>query len=378
MPSLFATLCLALLLALISSRPLCAAEAGLTEDGFALPQRGRAFHFPRDHGSHPDFRTEWWYVTGHLDGEKGERFGFQLTFFRQARRQSGEVMHLHLAHAALMNAKEQTFLHEEKLQRAGWAASASEQTLRVQQDQWHLRMESDEKLTLGFTVRADAWVELELEVAQPLVIFGKDGVSQKGASAQAASHYLTFPRLKAKGTVKQGSQQTAVTGTAWLDHEFSSSQLDAGQAGWDWAALQLHSGESIMAYRMRRTDGSTDPASSLTLIDARSQLHPFSAAEFEWKALSRWQSPHSGAEYPNTVSIVFQGRELHLRPVLQDQEQGGSITGLPYWEGACDVLDKAGQVQGRAFLELAGYAGNLSQHLAPTAPAKPAAPPAKP
>jgi predicted secreted hydrolase len=345
-----------------------------TKDGFALPQKGRAFHFPRDHGSHPEFRTEWWYVTGHLDARKGgQRYGFQLTFFRQAQRQSSGVIQMHLAHAALMDAEQQVFLHEEKLQRAGWAAAASETGLHVHQDHWFLRQTSDREMELGFTVKGEAAVELKLQVTQPLVVFGKEGVSQKGASAEAASHYLTFPRLKVQGTVKHGTDLAdEVTGEAWMDHEFSSSQLDEGQAGWDWAALQLENGQSIMAYRMRRTNGSTDPASSLTLIQADSKTQVLSASEYEWRAVSHWQSPHSQARYPNEVSLRFQGKELLLRPVLKDQEQGGSITGLPYWEGACDVMEPGNeQPVGRAFLELAGYAGNLSQHLAPTAPAKP-------
>ena len=342
------------------------AHAQTTPDGFAIPQKGRVFEFPKDHGSHEAFRTEWWYLTGHLDGPDGRRFGFQVTFFRQAGREaaSGKVSHLHLAHAALLDAASGRFLHEEKLNREGWDAFSSDETLDVRNANWSLTLdEATNRIAVAATVKADAVLKLQMEALKPLVVFGEDGVSRKGANESAASHYLTFPRLKATGSVKVGAQQHRVNGEAWMDHEFSSSQLDEGQAGWDWAAIQLKDGREIMVYRMRRTDGSTDAASTLTWIAGDGALKK---AAFDWKALATWKSPHSGAAYPNRVRIESEGSVFELRPVAQDQEQGGSITGLPYWEGACDVLDSHGEVIGRAFLELAGYAGDLKRHLGGT------------
>ncbi len=143
-------------------------------------------------------------------------------------------------------------------------------------------------------------------------------------------------------------------------NRFALESLDEGQSGWDWAAIQLKDGREVMVYRMRRTDGTTDAASSLTWIAKDGALKK---ADFSWKALAMWKSPHSGAEYPNHVRIESEGSVFELRPLVQDQEQGGSITGLPYWEGACDVLDERGEVIGRAFLELAGYAGDLRKYL---------------
>ena len=340
----------------------CQAFSQTTPDGFALPQPGRVFAFPRDHGSHEEFRTEWWYLTGHLDGDAGKRFGFQVTFFRQAARGgAGEVTHLHLAHAALLDAASGRFLHEERLHRDGWDASSSAKTLDVRNANWSLKLdETTQKITVVATVEADAVLKLELEAMKTLVVFGKDGVSRKGAAESAASHYLTFPRLKAAGIVKIGSAEHRVNGEAWMDHEFSSSQLDEGQSGWDWAAIQLTDGREIMVYRMRRTDGSTDAASTLTWITQEGSLRK---ADFIWNTLATWKSPHSGADYPNQVRIVTEGSVFELRPLEQDQEQGGSITGLPYWEGACDVLNERGEVIGRAFLELAGYAGDLRKYL---------------
>ena len=339
-----------------------------TKDGFALPQPGKVFLFPRDHGSHPDFRTEWWYITGHLDGKDGHRFGFQVTFFRQARREDNKTLHLHLAHAALLDAPSGRFLHEERLNRAGWDASSSEATLAVRNGNWSLNLdEPSQRLHIAATVQNVVLLHLECEPVKPLVVFGKDGVSRKGSSGSAASHYLTWPRLKTSGTVNLGSVEHTVTGESWMDHEFSSSQLDAGQLGWDWAALQLKDGRELMVYRMRRQDGRLDAASTLAVVERDGNVRHLASDAFAWEVLGTWKSPRSGAVYPNHVRLRFENESLELKPLAADQEQDGGITRLPYWEGACDVVDSRGQPMGRAFLELAGYAGDLSGHLAPKA-----------
>ena len=343
-------------------------HAQTSPDGFALPQSGKVFVFPRDHGSHPEFRTEWWYVTGHLDAKDGHRFGFQVTFFRQARRDNGKTLHLHLAHAALLDAQTGLFLHQERLNRAGWDAESSESTLAVRNGNWSLNLdETTQHLHIAATVNNDALLQLDLQPVKPIVIFGKDGVSRKGTSASAASHYLTWPRLKASGSVKLGAVEHAVTGEAWMDHEFSSSQLDEGQVGWDWAAVQLKDGREIMVYRMRRKDGTLDVASTLAVVERDGKSRHLASDAFAWEVLSTWKSPRSGAHYPNRVRLRFEGESLELKPLAADQEHDGGITRLPYWEGACDVIDSHGQITGRAFLELAGYAGDLTRHLAPKA-----------
>jgi predicted secreted hydrolase len=339
-------------------------EEWLSQDGFRLPKPGTTFSFPRDHGSHPDFRTEWWYVTGHLDDDAGGRYGFQLTFFRQAQRgQDGQLAQLHLAHAAVSDVSSGQFLHEEKLQRAGWAAGAAVEQLGVNQDQWYLRSKEEGVIELGMTVKGDAVLRLEMRAKKPLVVFGSEGVSRKGKAREAASHYLTYPRLGVQGELAVGEKRVSVKGEAWMDHEFSSSQLDEGQVGWDWAAMQFTDGREIMVYRMRREDGSTDAASVLTLVDEKCGLRVKAADAFQWRVLDHWVSPKSGAKYPARVEVKYEGECWQLRPVMADQEQGGSLTGLPYWEGACDILDAKGAVVGRAFMELAGYAGKLSDHL---------------
>lgn len=329
--------------------------------GFEAAKPGRVFEFPRDHGSHPTFRTEWWYITGHLDSDKGRRFGFQLTFFRQAS-DKGDG-HVYLAHTALLDAKSGRFLHQERLHREGWDASAATDKLDVRNGNWTLKMNGD-AMAAKATIHRDALLDLTLTPSKPLVFFGKDGVSRKGASEQAASHYLTFPRIAVKGSVRIGSEDHVVTGQAWMDHEFSSSQLDEGQVGWDWASIQLNDGTEVMVYRMRRADGSSDPnGTTLAWIDQAGTVRHIGSDAFKWTPGELWKSPHTGAAYPIRPVIVAEGKTFRLMPLQDKQELHGEVTGLAYWEGACDVLDADGKVIGRAFLELAGYSGDLTQHL---------------
>ncbi|MDB6138352.1 MAG: carotenoid 1,2-hydratase [Verrucomicrobiaceae bacterium] len=332
----------------------------LTADGFALPQPHPAFVFPRDHGSHPDFRTEWWYVTGHLDAADGRHFGFQATFFRQA---SPARQQLYLAHAALLDVSTQQFISEERLNRAGWDASSSVTALDIRNGNWSLAQEGH-AMHLSASIRSQTKLELKLLPSKPLVIFGEQGVSKKGASPEAASHYLTYPRIECSGVIDAGNGEIKVTGQAWMDHEFSSSQLDRGQAGWDWASLQLKDGHEIMVYRMRRQDGSSDPAGTfLSWVQADGSVTQEDSQHFTWQQGRSWTSPKTHAVYPIGVRITTQGQVFELRPLADAQELDGIISGLPYWEGACDVVDAQGKVVGRAFLELAGYAGDLGKHL---------------
>jgi predicted secreted hydrolase len=359
-----------------------AAETGagavplVTAEGFAVPQAGYRFQFPRDHGSHPEFKLEWWYITGHLFAEGGRRFGYQATFFRSAAPdKSGQ---LYLAHMALLDVRSGKFYHQERLNREGWDAGAATETLDVRNGPWTLRlMEPDggtereggaetspvaERMELRGSVRADASFALTLTPEKPLVIFGENGVSRKGAEPTAASYYLTFPRLKAEGTLTLGEETFRVSGQSWMDHEISSSQLGAGQVGWDWVSVQLADGREIMFYRLRLNDGSSDPASTLTWIAADGGL---TKSDFGWEVLDTWTSAETGGVYPSRVRLTTtdpgSGKQvaLTLEPLVKAQEITGSLGGIPYWEGACRVLAEDGREVGRAFMELTGYAKAL-------------------
>lgn len=347
-----------------------------TADGFEVPQPGRQFVFPRDHGSHPGFKVEWWYVTGHLEAGNGRRFGFQATFFQNA----GPVPDppatpnafgrapLHLAHMAVLDVASGRFLHQSRVNRDGWDAGSSRETLDVRNGNWSLRLvdAGTGAMDLAGGVDATAAFRLRLTPSKPLVVFGTNGVSRKGADPAAASHYLTFPRLAASGEVQSGGERLAVTGLAWMDHEISSSQLEPGQSGWDWACVQLDDGRDLMAYRMRRDDGTTDRHSTLAWIGRDGAVRHFGPDRFGWEPAGEWTSPVTGGRYPNRVRLRAPGvdggpaEEFLLEPLHPAQELSDRVGRVAYWEGACRVLDAGGKPVGRAYLELAGYVGRLA------------------
>ena len=375
----------ALLVALLCGVAGAAAggETLFTAEGFAVPQPGRRFTVPADHGSHPDFKIEWWYVTGHLYAvdTRERRFGFQATFFRQsgpktpASDENASAFgseHLYLAHMAVLDVKTGRFVHQERLNRSGWDANSAVGTLNVRNGDWSLRLADAQdasltpKLLLVGGVEADVGFTLTLQPAKPLVVFGENGLSRKGAAETAASYYLTFTRLLVTGEwvmhSAQGSETLRVTGEAWMDHEISSSQLDAGQVGWDWLSIQFTDKRELMLYRLRLRDGTADPASTLTWVDAEGKIE---RQPFTWEVLDRWTSPSTGATYPSRIRIATtdpasgEAVSFTAEPLAAAQELSGAVGGIPYWEGACRIRDASGQEVGSAFMELTGYAREL-------------------
>ena len=355
---------------------LCAAAARaapplLTPDGWQIPEPGHSFAFPMDHGSHPGFRIEWWYVTGQLGSGDGHRFGFQATFFRAAGPKpsggdpafgTGQVF---LAHMALTDVSGGRFIDEERLNREGWDAGSAVGRLDLHNGEWSLRGAEPPSrgISLVGGVRAEAAFSLELTPEKPLAVFGEDGVSRKGSEQSAASYYLTFSRLAATGRVSLGGTNLAVSGEAWMDHEISSSQLGAGQVGWDWLCIQLKDTKrELMLYRLRHQDGTADPASRLQWVDpsGRTVSEPFT-----WEVKSDWRSPRDGAVYPARVALgtvdpaTGAPVKFEIEPLVADQELANAPGGGPYWEGACRVLNAAGGEAGSAYMELTGYAGPL-------------------
>ena len=331
---------------------------------FQPARPGRVFEFPRDHGSHPAFATEWWYFTGHLWSADGSRrYGYQLTFFREALPAGSyrgspawRTDQIHMAHAALTDAGRGTFRFDERLNREGIPASAATGRLDLRNASWTARMEGT-TIRLAFSV-GDADLELELAAPGPPVIFGEGGIVRKGDDPDAASHYVTFPRLATRGRLR-GPLAEELHGTSWMDHEFSSSQLSRGQVGWDWAGIQLRDGRSLMLYRLRRADGSQDPWSLASEVDAAGRLAR-ATRSFTLQG-GPWRSPASGATYPLPLRVEAFGETWTLAPLVPGQElatrQGARIT---YWEGACRVLDAKGREAGDAYVELTGYAHSLA------------------
>jgi predicted secreted hydrolase len=340
-------------------------------EGYAVPQKNPRFTFPRDHGAHPDFRIEWWYITGHLFTLETppRRFGFQATFFRQAApltltppAASAYFAHdqIYLAHMALLDVATGRFIHQERLNRAGWNASAATDTLDVMNGDWQLRLTDPVRETLALRggIRAEARFDFAFSPEKSLVRFGEGGYSRKGSAATAASYYLTFSRLGVNGTLQLDAVSLPVQGFAWMDHEISSSQLDTNQVGWDWLSIHFRDGRELMLYRLRLRDGSSDPASTLTWVDnAGRTMH----TPFRLEVLDTWKSPHTGAVYPHRLKLhttdPASGRTtvLQIEPLAKDQELGGALGGVTYYEGACRVVDEQSNELGSAYLELTGY-----------------------
>ena len=332
--------------------------------GFERVTAPRAFNFPADHGPHPAFRDEWWYVTGNLDGEAGRRYGFQITFFRHGLRRGrrpGESrwagQDAWMAHFALSDVAGNRYTSFQRISReAVGLAGGQLNPFQVWLDDWRLEALLGRESTWRFRAGQDGiGIDLELEPRKPPVLQGNHGLSQKSAEVGNASYYYSMTRLAARGTVTAPGRVDPVSGLAWLDREWSTSMLAPDQAGWDWFSLQLNDGSDLMYFRMRRKDGSDDPHSSGAVFDAGGGSRPLALSDVSLRTLATWRSP-GGYDYPAGWRLELKptGQRLVVRPALADQEFRHDAR---YWEGAVDVTDAdTGQPLGRGYVELTGYA----------------------
>jgi len=337
-------------------------------EGFARVRRGDTLTFPRDHGPHPAYRSEWWYYTGNLETDAGRRFGFELTFFRFALRpdpveaeSAFATRQAWMAHFAVTDVAAGRHHAFERFQRGALGLAGARATpFRVWLDDWRVEaVDSSGGLFPARLVAGAEGVQLELRLApgKPRVLQGEEGYSRKGRDPANASHYYSYTRIPARGSVVTPAGRFTVHGSAWLDREWSTSALDDNQVGWDWFALQLDDGRDLMLYRLRRADGGTDPNSAGVLVGADGRAAHFGAGEFRLEALRRWQSPTSGASYPVEWRVAVPGHDLDLvvEPQLDGQEMDLRFS---YWEGAVRVRagDGSSRATGRGYMELVGYA----------------------
>lgn len=325
--------------------------------------------FPRDHGSHDDARVEWWYVTGHLRDADGRVTGFQLTFFRtgvadsprESRTSAFAPRDLHLAHFARTDVDGRSFRYAERIHRDGpGGASASASHLDVRNEDWRL-VELGGKLSLHASDRGEE-LTLLLTPLKPPVLHGANGLSRKAPDPDAVSRYVSFTRLKAEGWLTRGSDARAVTGTAWMDHEWGSGAIGKGTSGWDWFSVQLEDGRDLMLYLLRGPDGARTLFSSGTLVGKDGRAEPLAPDDFSVEVTSRWTSPRSKGVYPARwfLRVPKAGLALEVVPLLADQELvTDHSTRVTYWEGACTVRPLPGSAgpSGQAYVELTGYAG---------------------
>ena len=325
---------------------------------------GVELQFPRDEGAHPDFRIEWWYVTGWVQDEDAQPLGFQVTFFR-VRPGLGETNPSRFAarqilfgHAAIAEPAIGRLRHAERSARAGFdLAYAREGLTDVRLDDWSIRQEGDRYRTV---VHGDDFVmRLDLDRVQPPLLQGERGYSRKGPSPLAASYYYSLPQLQVSGEIVIDGRRRAVTGEAWFDHEWSSDVLDEQARGWDWMGINLEDGGALMAFRLRDGDGRARWAAA-TLRSADGAVQTFGPEQVEWTPVRRWTSPRTGAEYPVQWRVRVGDREFDVEPLMDDAElDSRASTGTIYWEGPVRLLGAGGGPLGRGYLELTGYAGPL-------------------
>jgi predicted secreted hydrolase len=334
--------------------------------GYAKALAPREFHFPADHGPHPEFRTEWWYYTGNLATAEGRRFGFQLTFFRSAlapampdRASAWATRQAWLSHFTVSDVDGKHFYSFEHWSRgAVGLAGAQGAPFKVWVKDWTAAGAPVFPMHLT-AAEGDVAIDLVLQQGKPPVLQGERGLSRKSAVPGDASYYYSLTRMPSAGTVRVGGQRFQVTGASWMDREWSTSSLGGDQVGWDWFALQLSDGSDLMLYRLRSKDGTADPASSGTVIGPDGASRPLGLAEFQAESAGTWRSPRGGARYPAhwRLRVPGEGLDLEIHPLLADQELD---TALRYWEGAVEATGtrRGKPVQGRGYVELTGYEAN--------------------
>jgi len=368
-----------------AQRPLASARidsAPIATDigNFARAFEPRPFVFPADHGPHPEFQTEWWYYTGNLQDAAGRQFGYQFTIFRRAltaeamsRASSLASNQLYFAHFALTDINARQHVAAEKFSRgAGGLAGAcargaaipcnDDASFHAFIEDWSVTALDDQGNTMRIIARHDNHhVELTLRAIKPVVLHGDRGHSPKGAEPGNASFYYSFTRMETEGDVVFDGTRFAVAGSSWMDHEWSTSALGGNALGWDWFSIQLDDQRELMLFQIRNADGSLEPASSGTLIDAAGQTTRLTLADFTLEAQDRWRSPVSGGEYPVRWFIRIPAQQIELTVEARAPEQEMNVS-IVYWEGAIRVTGTAGgrAVSGQGYLEMTGYAQSIN------------------
>ena len=369
-------LLVAVVLSTRSEAPIAAsldlAEAmGGDTTGYARATAIRAFRFPDDHGPHPAFKTEWWYVTGNLSAGAARRFGFQFTLFRVALTPTGTLRRtsdwasnqLYMGHFTVTDVDGARFYADERFSRgAAGLAGAEGQPFRVWLEDWAVTAATPTSTVPPFRVvaaGAGAAVDLVMAPLKPLVLQGDRGLDPKGDEPGNASYYYSFTRLATEGTIVVEGETFAVEGLSWMDREWSTSALGADQVGWDWFALQLDDGRDLMFYQLRRRDGTPSPQTSGVLVGADGEKTPLAQADVNLAVTDTWTSPE-GTTYPAgwRLQIPAHGLDLRVTPLLANQELDVSVR---YWEGAVAVEGTARErsVSGQGYVELTGYAGTV-------------------
>ncbi len=330
-------------------------------DGFHRATTVRALRFPADHGPHPQYRLEWWYLTGSLQDAEGQFYGVQFTAFRRAIappassppsnlwRQS----QVYMAHLALSDTTTSRHLEEQRIVRAHpKLAGARAQPFAVWVDGWTLASSGEMFLPLQLNAQSPSFgIDLVMREGKPIVLQGEQGLSRK--SEQQASYYYSMTRLHTAGTLRIGERTIQVHGLAWLDREWSTGVLSQGQVGWDWFALQLDQGDEVMVGQLRRRDGTRDPYDSGVRVDSNGTYRVLKAGDFTLTPLQYWRDDR-GVRWPIRwqLTLAESPQTLVIQAAFPNQRMD---TVLVYWEGLVYVLDPDERAIGRGYMELTGY-----------------------
>ena len=335
--------------------------ASVGGSAYALP--AKTLVFPRDRGTHPDFKTEWWYVTGHCTSGARE-FGYQLTFFRsrvdstQGAASKFAAKQLMFAHAAITDVQGKKLWHDQRISRDGFGvASSSESDMAIKLRDWTLR--ANGKVYTADLPASDFGMKLQFNETQAVLLQGKNGLSRKGPDEKQASYYYSQPHLAASGSLRVQGKTFEVTGTAWLDHEWSQELLAPGVVGWDWIGMNLLDGSALTAFRLRDKDGGAvwDGGS---FRSATGSPYVFSKGEVIFKPTRFWKSPLTQTTYPVEWIVRTPADFYTVKAVIDNQElDSRQSTGAIYWEGLSELVDSNGKKVGMGYLEMTGYAQPL-------------------
>jgi predicted secreted hydrolase len=328
----------------------------------ALP--GYHYQFPRDNFSHPDYQTEWWYYTGNVRSSSGHRFGFELAFFRQgvSRQPYPSPWYIHdlyMAHFALSDLSGGQYEHAERINRSGPGIAGIDAAQQiVWNGSWRAQIAANHQQLRA--VSQDSDIDLSLTPAKPVVLQGRNGISQKAAGAGHASHYISLTRLLTSGSIRFHGASYQVDGTSWMDHEFFTGSMSPDESGWDWVGLQFDNNTELMLYRMRHKDGTVDPFSSGSYVDAAGRSTLLTSTDFSLQPDGEiWDSPQTKAQYPLRwhISVPQVGLQCTVTTSLHNQEFTSNF-GPSYWEGSVDVSgSRSGTaLHGVGYLEMTGYA----------------------
>ncbi len=334
--------------------------------GYARADRVRAFEFPKDHGPHPDYQTEWWYYTGNLDTADGRHFGYQVTFFRraitstvEARSSDWATNQIYFAHFAISDVKNNSHFAAERFSRgAAGLAGASGDPYHVWLENWNVTsLKADGSRVQLKAEDSGRAVDLTLDATKPVALHGDHGLSQKSDGAGNASYYISYTRLATEGSITMSGETLPVKGLSWMDHEFSTTELGPNAVGWDWFSIQLSDQRELMLFQIRQKDGSIDPWASGTLVEPDGSTINLRRDQFSVRSLATWKSNKSGATYPSrwVIAIPSANIQLTLEPYMADQEMNVSLV---YWEGAVKTsgLSNGAAVNGSGYVEMTGYA----------------------